>query len=106
MVDVDVMQVPTFYHNHRYLLVVQDYFSMWLEAIPLVDQTAECITAELVKVFLTRCLPKVLHSDQGRNLESTVLQQTLEAFRVRKSCTIAYHPQGDGMVKRFNVTLL
>ena len=51
-------------------------------------------------------MPKILHSDQGQNFESTILKQTLQAFGVAKSHTTAYHPQGDSMVKRFNRSLL
>ena len=59
-----------------------------------------------MKVFSNYGLPEILHSDQGRNFESTLLQQTLDAFGVTKSRTTAYHPQGDGMVERFNRSLL
>ena len=68
--------------------------------------TASRIADELVKVFTSYGLPVTLHSDQGRNFESSILQQTLEAFGISKSRTTAYHPQGDGMVERFNRTLL
>lgn len=51
-------------------------------------------------------IPDILHSDQGRNFESTLLRNTLEVFGVTKSHTTAYHPQGDGMVERFNRSLL
>ena len=47
-------------------------------------------------------MPDVVHSDQGRNFESTMLKQSLEAFGIAKSRTTAYHPEGDGMVERFN----
>ena len=75
-------------------------------AIPIPDQTANRITQELVQVFSRFGLPAILHSDQGANFESTVLSQTLEAFGVHKTRTTSYHPQGDGMVERFNRTLL
>ena len=106
MVAVDILQVPTSCQNHRYILVIQDYFTKWAEAIPLPNQTAATITRELVKVFSNYGLPEILHSDQGRNFESTLLQQTLDAFGITKSRTTAYHPQGDGMVERFNRSLL
>ena len=106
MVAVDVLTVPDSCQNHRYILVIQDYFTKWAEAIPLPNQTATTITRELVKVFSNYGLPEILHSDQGRNFESTLLQQTLDAFGVTKSRTTAYHPQGDGMVERFNRSLL
>ena len=106
MIAVDILEVPVSYHNNRYLLVIQDYFTKWAEAVPLPDQTASRITDELVKVFTRYGLPDTLHSDQGRNFESTLLRQTLEAFGVSKSRTTAYHPQGDGLVERFNRSLL
>ena len=106
MIAVDILQVPHSRNNNRYLLVVQDYFTKWVEAIPLPDQTAIRITRELTKLFSVYGQPEILHSDQGRNFESAVLSQTLQAFGVHKSRTTAYHPQGDGMVERFNRSLL
>ena len=106
MVAVDVLEVPVSYSTNRYLLVIQDYFTKWAEAIPMRDQTATRITAELVKVFSVLGVPDVLHSDQGQNFESTILKETLQAFGIAKSRTTAYHPQGDGMVERLNRSLL
>ena len=100
------VEVPVSNHNNRYLLVIQDYFTKWAEAIPLPNQTAELITKEIVKLFSTFGIPDILHSDQGRNFESSLLRQTLEAFGVSKSRTTAYHPQGDGMVECLNRSLL
>ena len=106
MVAVDVLKVPLSTNNNQYLLVLQDYFTKWADAIPMPDQTAERITSELVKVFCIYGPPQVLHSDQGRNFESSIFTQTLHAFGIQKSHTSPYHPQGDGMVERFNRTLL
>ena len=72
----------------------------------MANQTATTITRELVKVFSKYGLSEILHSDQGRNFESSLLQQTLDAFGITKSRTAAYHPQGDAMVERFNRSLL
>ena len=103
MVGVDILEVPVSQYNNRYLLVIrQDYMTKWAEAIPIPNQTAARITAELIKVFSRYGIPDILHSDQGRNFESTILLQTLEAFGVTKSYTTAYHPAGDGLVERFN----
>ena len=99
MVAVDILEVPVSPNNNRYLLEIQDYFTKWAEARPLPDQTAARITHKLMEVFTNYGFPDIVHSDQGRNFESTVFHQTLEAFGVHKSRTTAYHPQGDGLVE-------
>ena len=106
MVSVDILEVPISSRENRYLLVVQDYFTKWPEAIPLKDQTASSITSELVQLFSMFAIPEVIHSDQGRNFESSLLRQTLDAFGIEKSRTTDYHPQGDGMVECLNRSLL
>ena len=68
MIAVDILEVPRSLNNNRYLLVVQDYFTKWVEAIPIPDQTASRITTELTKLFATYGQPEILHSDQGHNL--------------------------------------
>ena len=40
MITVDILKVPLSSNNNRYLLVVQDYFAKWVEAVPLPNQTA------------------------------------------------------------------
>ena len=106
MIAADVLEVPVSSNNNRYILVVQDYFTKWAEAIPMKDQEAVRISRELTKLFATYGIPDILHSDQGRNFESSILSQTLKAFGISKSRTTPYHPQGDGMVERFNRSLL
>ena len=44
MLVVDVLEVPLSIKGNRYLLVVQDYFTKWAEAFPMLDQTAKRIT--------------------------------------------------------------
>ena len=92
MLAVDVLEVPISTHGNRYLLVAQDYFTKWAEAFPIPDQTAKHITNILIGLCATMGLPQIIHSDQGRNFESAILHQTLQAFGVTKSHTSAYHP--------------
>ncbi|KAK3542754.1 hypothetical protein QTP70_001878, partial [Hemibagrus guttatus] len=47
-----------------------------------------------------------IHSDQGANFESQLIHELLEVAGVKKSRTTAYHPMGNGHVKRFNRTLV
>ncbi|XP_063215566.1 retrovirus-related Pol polyprotein from transposon 412 isoform X1 [Bacillus rossius redtenbacheri] len=92
--------------GNRYILVVMDYFSKWPEAYALPNQEATTIADTLVNNFICRFgVPMELHSDQGRNFESTVFQEVCRLLGINKTRTTALHPQSDGMVERFNRTL-
>ena len=83
MVAIDILSVPVSASGNNCLLVVQDYFTKWADAIPLPNQKAITITKALVNLFATTGIPQIVHSDQGQNFESTVFKNTLDAFGIR-----------------------
>ena len=88
-------------------LVIGDYFSKWIEAYPLPNQEAETVAEVLVREWVCRYgVPKVIHSDQGSNFESKVFQKVCELLNIEKSRTTPGRPQSDGMIERFNRTLM
>ncbi|KAL5500047.1 hypothetical protein EMCRGX_G011541 [Ephydatia muelleri] len=58
------------------------------------------------KYILVFGAPDVLHTDQGRNFESALFKEVCLLLGVQKTRTTPYHPQSDGLVERFNRTLL
>ena len=86
--------------------MIQDYFTKWETAIPLPNQSAATNTSALINLFSQMGMPDAVHSDQGRNFESAILKQSLDAFGISKSHTTAYNPKGDGMVETLFLTPL
>ena len=106
-IAIDVMgPLPTTKHGNKYLLVVQDYFTKWVEAYSIPNQEAVTVAEVLVQEFVSRLgVPMAIHSDQGRNFESAVFTEMCTLLGVGKTRTTPLHPQSDGMVERFNRTI-
>ena len=51
-------------------------------------------------------MPNELHSDQGSNFESALFRECCQLLGIRKTRTTPLHPESDGMVERFNRTLV
>ena len=97
---------PRTNRGNRYILVVTCGFSKWTEAFALPDQTAGTIAKVLVEELICRhgC-PEVIHSDQGRNFEASLIREICKRLNIKKSRTTPYHAQGNGQTERFNHTL-
>eukprot|EP00731_Ephydatia_muelleri_P028382 Em0020g26a len=107
-VAMDIMgPLPETSRGNKYILVIADYFTKWSEAYPIPNMEAITVAKCLVNEFICRFgVPEQLHSDQGRNFESKVIKNICDLLQIRKTRTSPYHSQSDGLVERFNRTLL
>ena len=90
--------------GYRYVLVMVDCFSRWTEACPLPDKTAHSFFFN--QVVCRFGMPIVIHSDQGQEFENKIMQELCILCGSHKTRTTPYHPESDGLVERFNRTLL
>ena len=99
--------LPLSKHGNKYILVFSDYFTRWPEAYAMEDQKAETIAQIFVEKIVYRYgVPKKLLTDRGANFMSKVLEDISRIFKITRIYTSPYHPQTDGLVERFNQTLL
>ena len=92
--------------KNKYILVIGDYFTRWMAAYSLPSQHAEVVTEKLVHEFISRFgMPLNIHSDQGRNFESSLFKEELKLLQIKKTSTTAYRPISNGLIERFNGTL-
>ncbi len=73
-IAVDILgPLPETDRLNKYILVVGDYFS---KAYPMRDMEASTVARLLVDEFFCRYgVPERLHTDKGRNFESTLVQE-------------------------------
>ncbi len=93
--------------GNRYILVIIDQFTRWVEAFPIPEQGAETTAKRLVFDFISSFgVPLEIHTNQGRNFESSLFKEVCRLLQVTKTRTTTYHPASNGQVERFNRTLL
>ena len=106
-VAADILELPITSNGSRYVLVVEDYFTKFVNLYAIPDQKATTVAECLFKDYvLAHGVMETLHTDQGRQFESDVVRQLCGMLGVKKTHTTPYNPKSDGMVERFNRTLI
>lgn len=106
IVALDFTVLEPSHSGQENVLVMTDIFSKFTVAIPTRDQQAVTVARVLVEEWFYKFgVPGRIHSDQGRNFESGLIQQLCSLYQVGKSRTTAYHPAGNGQCERFNRTM-
>lgn len=89
------------------ILVVCDYFTKWTEAFALSDHQATTVADVLVtELFLRFGVPRIIHSDQAPEFMSELMHELFALLEIQRTRTCPYRPQSDGLVERFNRTLI
>ena len=99
--------LPCTARGNKYILVITDHFTKYVEVLAVPNQHAEDCASRVVNEVIARWgTPLRIHSDQGSTFESHVFKEMCELLEVKKSRTSARNPRGNGQTERFNRTLL
>ncbi|KAE8899714.1 hypothetical protein PF003_g16089 [Phytophthora fragariae] len=93
--------------GNKFILVFADYFTRWVEAYPVASlDTITFVNIMVDEVLSRHGLPERLLSDRGSNFISELAKSFYETLGIKKLYGAAYHPQTQGLVERFNGTLI
>lgn len=107
-IQMDILgPLPITSSGNKYLIVIIDCFTKWVEAFPLKNIRARTVAEIFVNEFISRHgVPLEVHTDQGKNFESKLFAELMEILGIRKTRTTPLHPQSDGQVERQHQTIL
>ena len=104
--EIDFTEVRPGKYGYRYLLVLVDTFSGWMEAYPTKRETATMVAKKLLEEIVPRFgLPVTIGSDNGPAFVSQIVQGLALALGTKWKLHCKYNPQSSGQVERMNRTL-
>jgi transposase InsO family protein len=108
IVGIDLMGplMESSLHQNRYLCVLIDHYSGWVEAYPLKTKSNEGIWERLANDYVPRHgEPMILISNQGSEFRGAGFEQWLEKNGIEHRRTSGYNPQSNGRTERANGTI-
>jgi transposase InsO family protein len=97
---------PPSSHGNKYIMVVTDYFSKYVEVRALPDQTAITTADAFLEMIVRRHgTPKAIVSDRGVNFTSKIFQRLCKSLGIKQKLATSHHPATNGETERFNRTL-
>ena len=91
--EMDFMGLFPSSFNHKYILLVVDYVSKWVEAIPTRTNNARVVAKFLCSHIFTRFgTQRALIIDGGTHFFNKVVNNVLGKYGVRHRTSLAYHP--------------
>jgi len=107
MISVDITEPhPKSNRGNECMVTVIDDFSKWAEAFAVRNHTAPTVAKVLVdQVFSRWGTPCRLLVDNGPEFRSELFSEVCKLLEVDKLHTTPYHPQTNGCIERFHLTL-
>ncbi|GFT15125.1 retrovirus-related Pol polyprotein from transposon 17.6 [Trichonephila clavipes] len=82
-----------------------DQHSRWPEAIPLKSLTAKSMCEALLEILSRTGIPEVIVMDNATNFTASLTQEFLKILGACPRFSTPYHPEGNGLIERWNQTL-
>jgi hypothetical protein len=98
---------PSSSKGHRFVLVAMDYFSKWVEAVPLRNMThREVIEFVLPNIIYQFGVPQTLMTDQGVSFMSHQFKEFAVLLRIELMNSSRYYAQSNGQAEASNKIII
>ena len=106
VIAIDLLKLPKSTQGHKYALVAVDHFTRYAWVVPIKSKSAHATLEAFLTLDMPVNKPRVLLSDNGTEFCNEKFDQYCKAFGIEQRFTVPYHPQSNGVVERFNRTLV
>ena len=104
-IGIDICSLKATPDGFRYIVLVVDYFTNWVEAKTLKVKTAVSVAQFLYEYICRHDVPAIQINYQGREFVNSVSSELHRLIGTEQIVTSAYHPQANGLVERNNRTI-
>ena len=95
--------LPLTSQGNQYIITTVNYFTRWPKAYAVLQASAQQAAKFIYEEIIYRHgIVNVIHSDQGTHFVNELIKRLTERFDMKYHKITAYHPQTNGLVKRFN----
>jgi transposase InsO family protein len=89
------------------VLVATDYFTKWMEAVPLKNMTHKEVIHFILEHIVHRFdIPQTLTTDQGSSFLSHQVSEFAKSLKIKLLSSSSYNAQTNGQAKSSNKTLI
>lgn len=95
-------KLPTTEEGNKYVLVIIDHHTRWVELAPIGNPTAEVIADNLFTHWIARWgVPRVILTDNGPQFSSLLYHRLCQKYQIRKIVSSPFNPRGNSVVESF-----
>ena len=105
MLGIDVIGAikPKGSNGHRFILVIIDYFTKWVEVVSYANVTRNEVIRFIKKEIICRYgLSKKIITDNATNLNNKMMKEMCEDFKIQHYNSTPYRPKMNGAVEVAN----
>ena len=105
---VDLMgPLRTSENGNKYVMVMTDAFTKWVELAAIHDKTAKTIGQMVFERWICRfSAPMTIVTDQGKEFNNAILQEICKLWEIDKRRTSPFHPQTNSSAESYNRSLI
>ena len=97
---------PSSTGGHHHIIVAVDYFTKWVEDMPIVKSDAETAAHVIFNQIITWFgIPKEFVTDHGKHFQNKMMEELASKLGYKQEHSYSYYPQENGQVEVVNKSL-